>query len=231
MELSVVIPIYNEAEIIEKNVRNLKTFLEKISKSYEIILEQDGSTDKTPEILKKLSHNDHHIVYLSYPLKMGKGWGLRKAFAKARGDLIIMMDMDLSIGPKIIYKFLRFRRDADIIIAERYVKKNEIPFFRFFFSRIYNIITRFLFGLNINDTQSGFKAIKKKVLKNVKLKSNGFEIDVELLLKAHRKKFIIKEIPVKYVYRKKTKFSLLKHGIKTLLNTLKIWLKTSFNNY
>jgi glycosyltransferase involved in cell wall biosynthesis len=225
MEFSIVIPIYNEAEIIEKNVRNLKTFLEKISKSYEIILEQDGSTDKTPEILEKLSHDDSHIVYLSYPLKMGKGWGLRKAFAKARGDLIIMMDMDFSIDPEIIYKFLKLKQDADIIIAERYVKKNEMPFFRFFFSRIYNIITRFLFGLNINDTQSGFKAIKNKVLKNIELKSNGFEIDVELLSKAHKKKFIIKEIPVNYIYREKTKFSLLKHGIKTLLNTFKIWFE------
>jgi len=114
--------------------------------------------------------------------------------------------------------------DGDVIIASRY-RNNKIPFYRLFPSLIYRLVNRFLFGVDIDDIGSGFVIFKKKVLDGINLRSNGFDIHIELFTKIKKSGFKIIEAPVKYTHWKGGSFRVLKHGPRTLTNTLKFRLR------
>jgi glycosyltransferase involved in cell wall biosynthesis len=227
--ISIVVPCYNEEKNIEKCYRDITTELIKLGiKDYEIIFEQEGSTDRTLEIMKKLEKLDNKVVALELGEKRrGKGFGLRECFKRARGEVIIMMDADLSISPSIIKRFIQEIKENDIVIASRFISGGESkrPFFRNLLSFFYNSISRVLLGINIKDAQSGFKAIRKEVVNSIELKINGFEIDTELLAKAKKKGFKIKEIPATWIQAKESRVNPVIDSLKMLSGLFKIWFE------
>jgi glycosyltransferase involved in cell wall biosynthesis len=225
MKVSVIVPCHNEAQIIENTYKKIKVVLDKLPHNYEIIFEEDGSSDGTGRIINRLSREDPKVIALSFPnLRKGKGWGFRKLVETASGDAVISMDADLSVTPEIIPCFLKEMENAEIIITDRYSHpETRIPLRRRMPSRAYNLMLRLLFGINAKDTQSGFKAYKREVFDNIRLESDGFEYEIEILAKAKKNQLKVKEIPVKYVYRKDARFSVKSHGPRMLVKTIRLW--------
>lgn len=232
MKISVVIPCYNEEKVIRTTYDRVSSVVKGLGMDYEIVLEEEGSTDETGRILREIQRKDEHVRALSYPgIRMGLGWGWKRLFEAATGDLIVMMDADLSVEPTIVADFVKEIEDADIIVASRYMSERAtLPLHRKLASRIYYLINKILFGLTVKDSQSGFQAYNRKVIDQVKLESNGFEINLELLVRSLRKGFRVKEIPATYIHREDAKFSLLNHGPKTLVGTLSLWYKLNFGS-
>jgi len=225
MKLSAVIPVYNSGKIIFGTYKNVKKEFEKITNDYEILFRNDGSSDNSEEVLKKIAEKDKKVKIFSNS-NSGIGFVLRKLFKDAKGDLIIYFDADvfLCFELSVLSFLIKKTKQADAIIASRYMK-GKIPLIRFIPSRVYRIINQLLFGVNINDIGSGFVIFKRKVLNEIKLCSNGFDIHIELFTKIKKAGFKIMEVPVEYSHWSSGSFKVLKHGPKTLINTLKFRLR------
>jgi dolichyl-phosphate beta-glucosyltransferase len=208
MNVSVVIPAYNEEKRITKTIDEIKSIFEKNGIKYEIIVVDDGSTDKTVEVCKEAG-----VKVLRHEKNMGKGAAVKTGFMNAENDIIGFVDADGATYPESILKIIKNIGDYDIVIGSRRVKGSVIvirqPIFRLIASRIFNIYVNFLFNLKIKDTQCGCKFMKAEVAKTLasEIKSNGFEFDVELLARAKRKNLKILEFPVKWKHIGGSKFN------------------------
>jgi len=225
MKISVIVPCHNEASLVEMTYKKIKSVLQRHGYDYEIVLEEDGSTDETGAIIRDIAKHDKKVRALSFPSsRNGKGWGFKKLVEAASGDILISMDADLSVSPEVIPFMIKEMKNADILLTDRYSHRDsKIPKRRFIPSRIYNFMLRLMFGIRSKDTQSGFKAYRRETFKKISLKTDGFAYDIELLAKAYKAGLIVKEIPVKYLYRQDARFSVKKHGPKMVLNTIRLW--------
>jgi dolichyl-phosphate beta-glucosyltransferase len=218
---SLIIPAYNE----ERRIGEVLDILKNGLRGYEIIVVDDGSTDRTREIA--LSKK---VKVVSYKKNMGKGFAVKTGFLAASGEYIGFVDSDKSLEPKYIERVFEKLKDFDVSIASRYLKSSEIkinqPLLRRIFSRIFNfVVAKFLFGLKIEDTQCGCKAMRREaalyLAKNTI--TNGFEFDVEMLWRAKMKGYKIIEVPVVWGHDKNSTFS-LKKGPKMFLYLLRVRL-------
>jgi len=237
--VSVIMPAYNEEKRIEVCFNKVLEVMKGYGKHFEIILEQDGSTDKTPEIMDKLAESHSNVKTLQFPKRMGKGFGIRKCFEAAKGEYIVLIDSDLEYPPEKIPELLNTINGNDIVVGSRKIwinrKNGNTKAVRAYLSRIYGIIIIRMFGGNFEDLQSGFKAFRRRVIEAIQpLTSNGFEIDSEILIKASRKGFRIGFIPVTYTYKGNSKVNIIRDPIKMLisvmrwkLNGKKYWLRQS----
>lgn len=225
MKLSAVIPVYNSGKIIFDTYTNVKKQFEKITDDYEILFRNDGSSDDSKERLEKIAKKDKKVKIFSNE-NQGLGFVLRKLFKDATGDFIIYFDADvhLSFDLNSLSYLLNKTSNSDVVIASRY-RGNKIPLRRIIPSLTYRFINRLLFGINLNDTGSGFVIFKKKVFDGLKLYSNGFDIHVELFTKIKKSGHMIIEVPVKYSHWDSGSFKVLKYGPSTLINTLKFRLR------
>ena len=227
MKISILIPCYNEEKIIFNVYKNIKREAEKITDCYEIIFANDGSTDNTKKILESIIVKDKKIKLITWDKNKGLGHTLKNLYKSGKGDIIIQMAADLSIDPAIFNIFLKYIKDYDVVIASRYKGiKGKIPFYRKFPSRIYYLLCRFLFGIKIKDILSGFIAFRKDIIKSLNLKSNRFDIHIELMYKLKQKNYKVLEIPAYYSHRSRgSKFNILIDGPLTFYRTLLFWMK------
>ncbi|MFA5126570.1 MAG: dolichyl-phosphate beta-glucosyltransferase [Patescibacteria group bacterium] len=197
MQISVVIPAYNEAKVIAKTIQEVQDYLAKHFTSFEVIVVDDGSTDKTGEILDSLSS----IKVLHNLKNHGKGYTVAKGVKQAQGDLILFMDADNSTRITELDKFLLHTSDYQLLIASRGLPGSDIKisqnFIKVFFGKSGNFLSRCLIDSKIYDTQCGFKLFVKDLQPLfAKLTVPGFAFDFELIWLAKRHHFKIKEIPV-----------------------------------
>jgi len=227
IKISIVVPCYNEETIIYNTYKSIKKEVQGITKNYEIIFANDGSTDNTKRILESITFKDKKTRLISWQKNRGMGYTHRGLYKATRGGIVIEMDADLSIKPTIFKDFLKHIQKYDVVIASRYAgTKGRIPFYRKFPSRIYHFLCRLLFGIRTKDILSGFVAFRKDVLEKLNLKSRGFEIHIELMIKLKQKNYKIIEIPAYYSHREQNaEFSIIKNGPLTLIKTLLLWLK------
>ena len=226
MQLSLIVPMFNEEAVAKISHKRIKYALKNYKKCYEIIFCDDGSIDKTKLILQDLAKTDPHTKMVSYKVNRGVGYAYRQGLKIAKGKNIIFMDADLAINPNIITKFETQLNSSDLVIASRYKGISpDYPLGRKLASYIYYFINKFIFRLDIRDTQSGFFAIKKEVLKRIETFSDGFDIYIEMFYKLKKRGIRIEEIPAKFIHRKGGSFSVLKDGPKLLFDTLTLYLK------
>lgn len=224
MQLSIVIPAYNE----ENRIRNVISKFCNFYPDSELIVVCDG-TDNTAKIVKGFSLECPKIKLLEFSGRLGKGKGIIEGFKVAKGDNIGFVDADESVEPDDLKKMLEALSSVDGVIASRRLKESKIlvkqPLIRRIPSRIFNIIVRVIFSMDFKDTQCGAKLFKKKAIKDVlaDLKTKDFEFDVELLWKLKKKGYNIVEYPITWKHSEGSSFSLSK-APKMFFSLLKVRL-------
>jgi glycosyltransferase involved in cell wall biosynthesis len=209
MDLSIVIPMFNEAENIEITLKRIEEALAYFKGSYEIIAVNDGSLDNTLEILKRMESLNGNIKVVSYSKNMGRGMALRKGFQKSRGEIVVSIDADLSYDPRYINDLvhpLKTEEDLDLVLASPYMPGGgvqDVPALRLWISKLGNIILRFAMPNRIYTSTGIFRAYRKRVLDSLELESDGKEIHLEILSKAMALGYRVKEVPAILTGRKK----------------------------
>ena len=200
-DITMFFPAYNEEENIQKLMSSAKNVLKEIANNYEIsIVVYDGSTDKTAQIVKEFSKKDKHIRLVCQPRNQkGMGTALKLGFDNAKYDLIFYADSDNQFDLKEFKKFLPYIDNYDVIAGYRI--KRQDPFTRIAISKCYNILVKSLFRTKERDLDCAFRLVNKKVFKSINLKCKTGLSTTELLAKARRKKFRIKEVGVHHYPR------------------------------
>ena len=219
--ISVIIPAYNEEGTIGEVLHKTISVLESIKNPYEIIVVDDGSTDRTRWIASK-----YKVTVLSNGRNRGKGYALRKGFKHAKGQIIITLDSDGSHDPKEIPKLVKpLFNGVDITVGSRFLGngKNSTTKLNRVGNRIINVIIMTLTRKYVTDSQTGFRAFRREVLKKLDLTSEGYEIETELTVRGLKNGFKYQEIPINCRKRKyhQSKLRLLLDGIKILKAILK----------
>lgn len=168
IEISVVIPVYNEEENINLLYNSLKKVLDKTGKTYEIIFVNDGSTDNTLSILKELAKNDKRLVVISFRRNFGQTAALSAGFDYSKGNLIVTMDGDLQNDPEDIPKLLEKAKEYDVVSGWRKNRKDSF-FLRIIPSKIANFLISYITGVKLHDYGCTLKVYKKEIVKNLKI--------------------------------------------------------------
>jgi dolichol-phosphate mannosyltransferase len=211
MDLSIVIPMFNEAENVETTLKRVEEAMASFKGSYEIIPVNDGSLDDTLSILERVAARDQKIKIVSYARNFGRGMALRTGFKNANGDIVVSIDSDLSYDPHYIFDIIELMRkepDIDFVLASPYMPGGgveNVPFFRLWISKLGNKVLRFTMPNRIYTSTGIFRAYRKKVLQSLELESDGKEIHLEILSKAIALGFRVKEVPALLTGRKKGK--------------------------
>ena len=198
MKLSIVIPVYNEKNTIEKiigRVQNVNLELDK-----EILLVDDGSTDGTQEILRKLETDEVKIFI--HEINQGKGKALQTGFSKASGDFVIIQDADLEYDPKEYPQLLAPLLDgrADAVYGSRFLggPHRVLFFWHYLGNKMLTTFSNMLSNLNLTDMETCYKVFRKEILDKITLKSKRFGIEPEITLKLAKLKCRIYEVPISY---------------------------------
>ncbi|MBT4850260.1 glycosyltransferase family 2 protein [Candidatus Parcubacteria bacterium] len=197
MDISVVIPAYNEEEVISGTIDEVKIFLQQNFSDFEILVVDDKSTDSTLNILKQ--REDIRLV--RNLRNHGKGYSVAKGIKKAKGDWMIFMDADNSTRISEIKNFLEYKDKYAVIIGSRALKESDVQvsqsFLKVFLGKAGNLLSRILINPKIKDTQCGFKVFARHTQFIFdKLTIEGFAFDFELMFLAKKFDFDIKEVPV-----------------------------------
>jgi len=198
MQISVVIPVYNEVSTIREIVARVQAVdLEK-----EIVIVDDGSTDGTRELLQEitLSHENIRVVY--HDRNQGKGAALRTGFEGATGDIVIIQDADLEYDPREYPVLLEPILDgrADIVYGSRFLggPHRVLFFWHYLGNKFLTLLSNALTNLNLTDMETCYKVFRREVLNDIQLKSNRFGFEPEFTAKIAKKGFRIYETSISY---------------------------------
>jgi len=202
MKLSIIVPAYNPVEL-KRNIEELASGLGEVTKDYEIIIINDGSTNGE---FKQLGKLPKQVNIVGYSRNKGKGSAIKYGFRFVKGDYVAFVDSGRDLDPKQLKDFMKImeKSGADIVVGSKRHKKSKVhyPFSRRVMSWTYQIMNKILFNLNVRDTQVGIKLFKKSVLNKVmpKIVIKRFAFDLELLVIANKYDYQIVEAPVDLRY-------------------------------
>ncbi len=221
MDITVIIPLYNEEESLRELYRQLRESLSRLGKRYEMIFVDDGSTDNSYNVLRDLKRTDYkHIKIVRFRRNYGKSAAISVGFDKAVGRSVITLDADLQDDPAEIPNLLKKLNEGyDLVSGWKKVRRD--PLSKTIPSRFFNYATGVMTGIQIHDFNCGLKAYKKEVVKTVNVYG---ELHRYVPVLAHWEGFKISEIPVQHRQRKygKTKFGITRfwRGFLDLLTVL-----------
>ena len=220
MKLSIIIPVYNEDGTVNKIIEKVKKL--KLSIKKEIIVIDDGSTDRSFEIIK----NTSGIKIIRHKKNKGKGATIRTALKYLTGDIIIIQDADLELNPEEIINVINpiIKGKAKVVYGSRNIHKiKEGRQLRFYIGGLLvTWVTNLLYKTKLTDEPCGYKAFKTEIIRELEINSDGFEWEPEITAKIAKKGIKIYEVPVSYVPRREGKKINWKDGIKALW-TLIYW--------
>ncbi len=205
--LDVVIPVYNEEADLESSIMRLRAFLQdNLALRWRIVIADNASDDRTPEIARELAERLEQVAYLRIPQK-GRGRALRQAWLASTADVACYMDVDLSTDLKHLLPLVEplMANAKDVAIGSRLMAGSEVidrPPLREFTSRVYNLLIGLMFpGRTFVDAQCGFKAVTRRAIQELvpKVKDNAWFFDTELLLRAETAGLGIHQVPVRWV--------------------------------
>lgn len=220
MKYSIIVCCYDEEPVIQKTWDRLKQVLPEDS---ELIFVNDGSKDNTIFKLKEFQEQDKRVKVVDYMPNGGYGHALKEGLKVVQGDYIITMDADLAMDPKDIFSYCEEITDEDLVVFSRFKDvKCEYPLKRRIFSWGYRTMNKILFSTPVNDTQSGFLCFKRTILDEIELKSEGFSILLELIIKHKNKKIVEKGL--KFTHSVESgETSVWEHVPKMLKESLRVW--------
>ena len=237
--LSIIIPCFNEEENLRRGVLDeVFDYLKKQKFSYEVIISDDGSSDKSRQLVEIFIKGKHDFIYLKNP-HGGKPSAVKAGLLKARGEWVLFTDMDQATPIGELSKILPFFKEYDIVIGSRGLTRKSFPLYRKLASAAFLAIRRPFLLRKITDTQCGFKALKRKIALEIfprlqvfliKDKIRGWRVsayDVEMLFIAEKAGYKIAEVPVTWEDKDITrgkKRSFVKESKEMLLEILRIKL-------
>jgi glycosyltransferase involved in cell wall biosynthesis len=228
MNLSIILPAYNEEKRIEATLEQL---VEKFSSSCEILVVSE-STDKTDAIVLRIAKGAPFVRLVPSARRLGKGGAFKKGFAESHGDVVVLLDSDLPVFVSDVEHVIALVGKVDVAVGSREVEGTRIlvypPRIRVFAGKAFSRLFNFLFDLGVADTQCGCKAFRREVLERVlsSVESDGFEFDAELLFRCKRLGYSIREVPVNWSYKPDSKLNLFRDTLRMGKGVLRLWLKT-----
>lgn len=224
--LSVVIPVYNEEASLAQVVGKLLA----LPQLLEVIIVDDCSTDRSAAIARTLVEGDPRVRFLPQHKNGGKTAALRAGFAETRGDIVIVQDADLEYDPQEIPLVIRPILDghADVVFGSRFLVRRAtrvLYFYHYVANKCLTFISNLFTNLNMTDIETGYKAFRGEIIRNMVIVSNGFGFEVEATAKVAKLKCAIYEVPISYYGR--TYAEGKKIGVRDGL--LAVWLIFRFN--
>jgi dolichyl-phosphate beta-glucosyltransferase len=226
---SIIIPAYNEGLRVSATLERVLAYIAERGWEAEVIAVNDGSRDKTAEIIRGFAEKNPRVQLLENPGNRGKGYSVRNGMLHAQGEILLFSDADLSSPIEEAEKlFAAITAGADIAIGSRWLRSDlqtqRQPLYRQVFGRTFNLMLRVTLGLNFKDTQCGFKAFTRRAASTIfalqKIERWGF--DPELLYLANKFGLKVAEIPVAWAHSEGTRINPLRDGTKMFLEMLKI---------
>jgi len=226
-EISIIIPVFNEKGTIEEILKRV-TRAPLLNYKKEIIVVDDGSTDSTKNLLKKLNEK-FNFMLLEHSKNLGKGAAIKTALKKVTGNFVLIQDADLEYNPRDYQKLLNaVDKDHRVIYGSRNVESRERGYFHYSLgAKILTFLTNLLFGSKLTDVYTCYKLFPSSLIKKLPLASNGFEFEAEITAKILKKGIAIKEIPIHYYPRKFREGKKIRFldGLKGVWAIIKYWLK------
>jgi dolichyl-phosphate beta-glucosyltransferase len=226
MDISVVIPAYNEEKRIGLTLEKVQDYLDGKKWDYEIIVVDDGSIDKTVEVVKSFANA--RIRLLQNPKNMGKGYTVRHGMLKAQKDYVLFSDADLSTPINELDQFDKVKGNYDILIGSRRLRQSSIPvkqpFYRRWPGAVFPLLVSLLVIKGIRDTQCGFKMFRRDTAYDLFKRQtlHGFSFDAEILYLAQKHDYSIKEMPVVWVNALDSKLNAVTDSYRMFIELLKI---------
>ncbi len=200
VKLSILIPVFNERRTIAEAVRRARTV--ELPVDREILIIDDGSTDGTGEIIKRLA--DSTVKVLHQPVNMGKGAALRRGFQESTGDFVIVYDADLEYDPRDWPSLLRpaLEGEARAVYGSRFTgERRNMMFWHWVGNRFLSLLTNVLYNTTLSDMETCSKLIEGDLVRSLNLTSNRFDIEPEITAKLLRSGVRIYEVPIRYTGR------------------------------
>jgi glycosyltransferase involved in cell wall biosynthesis len=227
MLLSVVIPVFNEELTIGNVIERLTLVMQKLGFNYEIIVVDDCSADRSLEFSRSQG-----VKVFSLKMHMGKGYALRAGFAKAKGEIITTIDSDGSHRPEELPRLLTpiLQNKSDLVIGSRYLGLTPVVAKKLNAAgvRLFNFLVKILTGTDVSDSQSGYRVMTSAVLRSMRLKSGGYEIESEMLVKTARHGFRVVEVPISFEQRTygTSRLDPMVDGFKILLSIMMAYIRS-----
>ena len=212
MKLSIIMPVYNEGSVIGKTVSRAE---KAVNYPHELLIIYDMEEDNTVLPVKKLQNKFKNIKLIKNIYGKGALNALKTGLKKASGDAMCVMMADLTDDPKVVNEMMKkFQQGSDLVAASRYMKGGHQiggPLVKQLMSRGAGLSLYYLAGIPTHDATNSFKMYSKKFLNNTKIESNGgFELGIELTVKAHFNGYKVSEVPTTWTYLAKESHFLLK---------------------
>ncbi|PJF23470.1 MAG: glycosyl transferase [Phototrophicales bacterium] len=197
MKLSVIIPCYNEVEFLEKIIERVRG----VGLADEIVIVDDGSTDGTRDILKRLeSDPDLKIIYHDH--NQGKGAALVTGFRAATGDVLLIQDADLEYDPRDYPILLKPIEEgiSPVVYGSRFLggPRKAMNFWNMVANKMLTLITNILYNAILSDMETCYKVFRREVVQNMKIHARGFEFEPEFTAKVLKQGIRIYEVPISY---------------------------------
>ncbi len=230
-QVSIIFPAYNEVNYLSDAVEKTIVELELFTASYEIIIAEDGSTDGTAELAEALTRKNPNIKHIHRDERLGRGKALNNAFKQSNGEVLVYMDLDLATDIKHLKSLVEAVtvEGYDFATGSRMLPESKVErtLRRSISSKTYNWLVRRMLGSKLRDHQCGFKSFRREPALQLinEVDAHHWFWDTEIFVRAIRKGYKIKEIPVIWKSGRKTKVNLFKDSYNMGRQVFKLWWK------
>ena len=236
--LSLIIPAFNEETRIGRSLDRILSFLRSQPYSSEVIIVDDGSQDRTVELIRERYGNQDGVRICQQPLNLGKGEAVKQGMLLGSGEYLFFSDADLSVPIEALPTFLTHLEDrCDITIGTRQKSGALIevhqPFYREFMGKIYTSLSNWILGLPISDFTCGFKGFRREAARELfsRQRLKNWSFDAEILYLAQLKGYRLQEIPVHWRNDERTKVKLWRDIVNSFLGLIQIRLYDLWGKY
>ena len=226
-KLSLIVPAFNEERTIETVLNRIFRFLPDV---HEVLVIDDASVDRTPELSHEYANRDKRVKLFRHKTNLGKTAALRTGFAACTGSIVVVQDADLEYDPREIPDLIGPIKEgaADVCLGSRFLvrRAGRVLYFRHFLAnKLLTLTSNFCTDLNLTDVETGYKAARAEIAKNMIIESSGFGFEIEFVAKCKKIGARIFEVPISYYGR--TYEEGKKVGLKDGLDAL--WYLVRFN--